>query len=179
MSRLIPVSSQVFFVHRNYDTHPLQLSTLDTGTSTGSYNQGDPHPIAWTQTSSPGSQPILSSAPGSGRSFFTSLGHLNETWEDPTFIGHVMKGLAWTLQSGSTKASNASALVGSLSTQAGETSSTTGASSTAITSSGSSATASTSTTGQPTQSSGSADKVSTGGILAGALIGAIGLAGAI
>lgn len=69
-----------------------------------------------------------------GRSFYTSLGHLNETWQvnrfvvvflsishilsfararqDELFIAHVMGGILWALQSNTTRAFNTTAQVG-------------------------------------------------------------------
>ncbi|KAL5504053.1 hypothetical protein ACEPAH_8126 [Sanghuangporus vaninii] len=59
-----------------------------------------------------------------GRSFYTSLGHLNETWmrsplviffypgADELFIAHAMGGVTWALESNTTKAFNSSVLVG-------------------------------------------------------------------
>ncbi|KAG8710269.1 hypothetical protein FRC09_000215, partial [Ceratobasidium sp. 395] len=44
------------------------------------------------------------SGPGvPGRSFYSSLGHLNETWQNSTFMHHVMGGLIWTLGSNTTQ----------------------------------------------------------------------------
>ncbi|EEB93452.1 hypothetical protein MPER_07885 [Moniliophthora perniciosa FA553] len=47
-----------------------------------------------------------------GRSFYTSLGHLNETWHDDLFIGHVLGGITWTLQANTTRAFNPKGSVG-------------------------------------------------------------------
>ncbi|OBZ72689.1 hypothetical protein A0H81_07535 [Grifola frondosa] len=44
-----------------------------------------------------------------GRSFYTSLGHLNETWQDELFMAHVMGGIQWALQSNTTAALNPNA----------------------------------------------------------------------
>ncbi|KAL4264757.1 Class I glutamine amidotransferase-like protein [Pleurotus pulmonarius] len=79
----------------------------DTGTRR--FNQGTPHPTAWYQEHGAGA----TSGGVSGRSFYTSLGHLNETWRDETFMGHVLGGIVWTLEANTTKAFNNSALVGS------------------------------------------------------------------
>ncbi|KAL1679945.1 trehalose utilization-domain-containing protein [Schizophyllum commune] len=57
-----------------------------------------------------------------GRSFYTSLGHLNETWNDDTFMAHVMGGIKWALEANTTRAFNSSASVGN--GQAGNASST-------------------------------------------------------
>lgn len=64
-----------------------------------------------------------------GRSFYTSLGHTNDTWkvvvlhkeikllscslQDQLYLGHVIGGILWATQSGTTtQASNATASVG-------------------------------------------------------------------
>ncbi|TFK49891.1 class I glutamine amidotransferase-like protein [Heliocybe sulcata] len=72
------------------------------------YNQGTPHPTAWFQERGAGVQ----GSGTAGRSFYTSLGHLNETWKDDLFLAHVLGGITWTLQSNTTLAFNASANVG-------------------------------------------------------------------
>jgi len=72
------------------------------------FDQGSPHPIAWYQEHGAG----VDSNGVSGRSFYTSLGHLNETWQDELFLSHVMGGIRWVLQSNTTLAFNSSALVG-------------------------------------------------------------------
>ena len=155
-----------------------------TGTSTGSYNQGSPHPIAWYTTSPAGAQPLNPSAPGSGRSFYTSLGHLNETWQDDTFMGHVMGGVRWALASGSTKWANEQAVVGNANatttTTAAGTSTGTMASMTgsAVVGSSTSQPATTTSASSP-GANGSGKTTSAGGLgavaLAGALAGAIGM----
>ncbi|KAA1472199.1 class I glutamine amidotransferase-like protein [Dentipellis sp. KUC8613] len=72
------------------------------------FNQGTPHPTAWYQEHGAG----VDSNGTAGRSFYTSLGHLNETWQDDLFMGHVTGGITWALQSNTTRAFNASAAVG-------------------------------------------------------------------
>jgi len=74
------------------------------------FNQGSPHPIAWYQLHGAGVD--NPNAPLVGRSFYTSLGHLTETWQNSTFLAHVMGGITWTLESGTTCASNPNAAVG-------------------------------------------------------------------
>lgn len=67
--------------------------------------QGDPHPIAWCQDYSAGAT-ITAGSPGPGipgRSFYSSLGHLNATWMDPTFMKHILGGLTWTFASNTTR----------------------------------------------------------------------------
>jgi len=87
-----------------------ESSYVDDGTRR--FNQGFPHPIAWYQNAGAG----VSGEEGTiaGRSFYTSLGHLNETWQDDTFMTHVLGGLSWVLQSNTTRVTNSSALVGNL-----------------------------------------------------------------
>ncbi|PFH53099.1 hypothetical protein AMATHDRAFT_55510 [Amanita thiersii Skay4041] len=72
------------------------------------FDQGTPHPTAWYQTHGAG----IESGGTAGRSFYTSLGHLNETWQDGLFMAHVLGGISWVLESKTTKAMNQTALVG-------------------------------------------------------------------
>ncbi|KAF5382068.1 hypothetical protein D9615_004287 [Tricholomella constricta] len=74
------------------------------------FDQGSPHPLAWFQTHGSGVGDDKKAT--AGRSFYTSLGHLNETWQDDLFLSHVLGGVSWTLQSHTTRATNSSALVG-------------------------------------------------------------------
>ncbi|KAJ3799727.1 class I glutamine amidotransferase-like protein [Lentinula aff. detonsa] len=99
-----------------------ESSYVDTGTHLG---QGTPHPTAWFQEHGAGVEDNGSS----GRSFYTSLGHLNETWQDELFLAHVFGGITWTLQSNTTLAFNASAQVGN---PLASTSNSTSSSSTSI-----------------------------------------------
>ncbi|TEB34692.1 class I glutamine amidotransferase-like protein [Coprinellus micaceus] len=72
------------------------------------FDQGSPHPIAWYQERAAG----VDASGTAGRSFYTSLGHLNETWQDPVFLSHILGGISWVLQSNTTRAFNSSGLVG-------------------------------------------------------------------
>jgi type 1 glutamine amidotransferase len=72
------------------------------------YDQGTPHPIAWCQEHGAGASGTA------GRSFYTSLGHTNETWRDEVFLGHVIGGIRWALAANTTRAFNASAQVGNV-----------------------------------------------------------------
>ncbi|GJE96229.1 class I glutamine amidotransferase-like protein [Phanerochaete sordida] len=72
------------------------------------FDQGTPHPTAWYQEHGAGTE----TGGTAGRSWYTSLGHTNETWQDSLYLAHVMNGITWAIQSGTTKATNASALVG-------------------------------------------------------------------
>ncbi|EDR08436.1 uncharacterized protein LACBIDRAFT_173797 [Laccaria bicolor S238N-H82] len=83
-----------------------ESSYVDNGTR--KFDQGTPHPTAWFQERGAGAE-----AGGTkGRSFYTSLGHLNETWKDDLFMSHIIGGVSWALQGNTTRAFNASALVG-------------------------------------------------------------------
>jgi len=99
-----------------FDADPRSLGaevilTVDESTfmNTGRprYDHGSPHPIAWIQESGAGAE-----GDQAGRSFYTSLGHLNETWEDPVFLGHVLRGIRWALESNTTRAFNLAGSVG-------------------------------------------------------------------
>ncbi|KAN0120957.1 class I glutamine amidotransferase, partial [Russula decolorans] len=72
------------------------------------FDQGTPHPIAWYQEHGAGSE----NGTTAGRSFYTSLGHLNETWQDNLFLAHVAGGISWALKSNTTRAFNSSGQVG-------------------------------------------------------------------
>jgi len=65
---------------------------------------GDLHSIAWYQEYSAGAVIKPGVGPGvAGRSFYSSLGHLNETWQNATFMQHVLGGLTWTFGSNTTR----------------------------------------------------------------------------
>ncbi|KIM39983.1 hypothetical protein M413DRAFT_415143 [Hebeloma cylindrosporum] len=83
-----------------------ESSYTDTGIRR--FNQGTPHPLAWFQEKGAGVEP----GGVAGRSFYTSLGHLNETWRDELFLSHVLGGISWVLQGNTTRAFNSAALVG-------------------------------------------------------------------
>lgn len=85
-----------------------ESSYVDNGTR--KFDQGTPHPLAWFQSHGSGVDDV--NKPSAGRSFYTSLGHLNETWKDDLFISHILGGISWALQSNTTRATNSSALVG-------------------------------------------------------------------
>ncbi|KAG8732736.1 hypothetical protein FRC12_019151 [Ceratobasidium sp. 428] len=83
-----------------------ESSYTDTGVR--NYSQGSPHPIAWYQEHGAGADDAASA----GRSFYTSLGHLNSTWEDQNFLAHVLGGIQWALESNTTRAMNPDGQVG-------------------------------------------------------------------
>ncbi|KII89758.1 hypothetical protein PLICRDRAFT_108461 [Plicaturopsis crispa FD-325 SS-3] len=93
--------------------------------------QGSPHPSAWYQEKGAGSSGTA------GRSFYTSLGHLNETWQDDLFLGHITGGISWALLANTTKAFNTSALVGNGQNSTSSSSSASGSSASATSSSSS------------------------------------------
>ncbi|KAK0469903.1 class I glutamine amidotransferase-like protein [Desarmillaria tabescens] len=108
-----PVRDEIY----NFKSDPrsvgaIVILTVDessyTDGGTRRFDQGEPHPIAWYQEHGAG----VTSGGTAGRSFYTSLGHLNETWEDELFMGHILGGIQWTLQANTTRAFNSSALVG-------------------------------------------------------------------
>ncbi|CAE6446772.1 unnamed protein product [Rhizoctonia solani] len=70
--------------------------------------QGSPHPIAWYQERGAGAE----NSRNAGRSFYTSLGHLNSTWGDETFLSHVLGGISWALDSNTTLWRNPKGKVG-------------------------------------------------------------------
>ncbi|PVF98113.1 class I glutamine amidotransferase-like protein [Serendipita vermifera] len=71
--------------------------------------QGSPHPIAWYMDKLKGSNATVV-----GRSWYTGLGHSNASWQDETFMSHVLGGVSYVLDSNTTRARNSSATVGSL-----------------------------------------------------------------
>ncbi|MFO1501198.1 MAG: ThuA domain-containing protein [Verrucomicrobiota bacterium] len=71
------------YIIKNFDRAKMHgLLTLDKHPNTGV--PGD-YPIAWTKQV------------GSGRVFYTSLGHRKEVWEDPVYQKHVLEGIRWAL----------------------------------------------------------------------------------
>ncbi|MEZ4312646.1 MAG: ThuA domain-containing protein [Polyangiaceae bacterium] len=58
------------------------LSLDETSYDTGGTAMGD-HPIAWYH------------GWDGGRSFYTALGHTEESWSEPAFLDHVWGGIAW------------------------------------------------------------------------------------
>ncbi|KAI9570524.1 ThuA-like domain-containing protein [Boletus coccyginus] len=72
------------------------------------FDHGAPHPIAWYQERGAGVEP--GGIPG--RSWYTSLGHCIEIWSDDLFLGHVLGGITWALDSKTTRAFDSNAKVG-------------------------------------------------------------------
>jgi len=97
---------------------PLVLSANESSYSDPGprlFDQGTPHPIAWYQEHGAG----VENGGTAGRSFYTSLGHLNQTWQDNLFIAHVVGGISWALQSNTTRAFNPNGQVGNSGSGAG------------------------------------------------------------
>lgn len=103
-----------------------ESSYVDNGTR--NYNQGTPHPIGWYQDLSTG-----------GRSWYSSLGHLNETWRTSLFQQHILGGIQWTLN---ILATNATTSTASSPSSASSTSSSSSSSSTSSTASSTTSSAS-------------------------------------
>ncbi|KAH9481640.1 hypothetical protein JR316_0006167 [Psilocybe cubensis] len=72
------------------------------------FDQGEPHPTAWFQEHGAGVQ----KGGVAGRSFYTSLGHLNETWQNELFLEHILGGISWVLQANTTRGFNVNGRVG-------------------------------------------------------------------
>ncbi|KJA26377.1 hypothetical protein HYPSUDRAFT_36688 [Hypholoma sublateritium FD-334 SS-4] len=125
-----------------------ESSYMDTGVK---QDQGTPHPLAWFQEKGAG----VEAGGTPGRSFYTSLGHLNETWQDNLFLAHVFGGISWVLEGNTTRAFNSSGQVGNAQAAASTMTSISAGSSSAATSSGS---ASSSTT-QPTQTNAASNSM--------------------
>ncbi|KAG9123112.1 hypothetical protein FRC07_000220 [Ceratobasidium sp. 392] len=84
------------FVKEMHD-HPATDPALDRWTF-------EEEVYTWVQEYNAGAVPSAKSGPGiPGRSFYSSLGHLNETWQNSTFMHHVMGGLIWTFGSNTTR----------------------------------------------------------------------------
>ncbi|KAG8706154.1 hypothetical protein FRC09_002547 [Ceratobasidium sp. 395] len=106
----------------------VNTNSISTDTGVRNYSQGSPHPIgtiigdtfgllcnspsppsaAWYQEHGAGADDAASA----GRSFYTSLGHLNSTWEDQNFLAHVLGGIQWALELNTTRAMNPDGQVG-------------------------------------------------------------------
>ncbi|KAH8100133.1 trehalose utilization-domain-containing protein [Cristinia sonorae] len=115
---MLPEQWQVFDEIYNFKSDPRSIGAvvlLSADESSYSdpgprrYDQGNPHPIAWYQDHGAGS----SSQDTAGRSWYTSLGHTNETWQNPLYIAHVLGGISWVLQSNTTSFTNPAAAIGS------------------------------------------------------------------
>ncbi len=74
------VTDEFYTFRRNPRPRVEVIATLDER-SYGGGGMGADHPIAWCQTIA------------GGRSWYTGLGHRRELYADPTFIGHLERGL--------------------------------------------------------------------------------------
>ena len=74
------VRDEFYSFRRNPRPHVTVIATLDEATYRGG-EMGADHPIAWCQ------------AVAGGRSWYTGLGHRHELYTDPTFVGHLERGL--------------------------------------------------------------------------------------
>jgi hypothetical protein len=72
-----------WYAFRNLATDVHPLLRLETGSMQGDDYERDPYPVAWTRQ------------PGSGRVFYTALGHFAEEWEDPDFLRMLEGGIQW------------------------------------------------------------------------------------
>ncbi len=64
--------------------HPL-IKIDETSYDPGDGKMGDNHPMAWYQYYE------------GGRSFYTELGHTNESYSDPNYLKHVLGGIQWAM----------------------------------------------------------------------------------
>lgn len=193
---------------------------IDNGTSTGNYpSQGDPHPIgklphpffrmtecsesllnsvAWFIESPQSADPLMEGAPKAGRSFYTSLGHLDSSklstlaafrdpadqvaWQDDRFLDHLMGGLQWALDGESTRAFGVG-LVGNATTpsepssaSSSSASSSTASSSSAVSGSGSASASTSAASGSTSPNAAHAlQSPSSKGMLAGYAITVVGV----
>ncbi|KAI0770501.1 class I glutamine amidotransferase-like protein [Fomes fomentarius] len=112
----LPKVWQVYDEMYNFKSDPRLGAVLVLSVDESSYedpgerkfDHGQPHPIAWFQEHGAGSD----AGSAAGRSFYTSLGHTSEIWQDPLFVRHVMGGVEWALLSGTTRAFNPEGKVG-------------------------------------------------------------------
>jgi len=135
---MLPARWEVYDEMYNFKSDPRSVGakvilTVDESTyvdnGTRQYDQGTPHPIAWYQDVGAAYTGNVTGSSG-GRSWYTSLGHTNDTWQNTTYLSHVMEGLKWALESNTTRAFNANGLVGNAAGAVNSTgtSNTTGAS---------------------------------------------------
>jgi uncharacterized protein len=78
------VTDEFYNFRRTPHPHVKVIATLDERTYRGG-EMGADHPIAWCQTVA------------GGRSWYTGLGHRPELYADPTFIGHLERGLLFAV----------------------------------------------------------------------------------
>jgi type 1 glutamine amidotransferase len=81
------VFDEIYRFVRNNRGDVTPLLTLDRYPADGLPRAGDPGDLslAWTRPH------------GSGRVFYTALGHREELWRDPVYVRHVVNGIRWAL----------------------------------------------------------------------------------
>jgi cytochrome c len=86
---VLPVTWVVSDEWYNFAPHPRDhvrvLARVDESTYTGG-TMGSDHPVEWARDPSP----------VTGRVWYTAMGHPDALWFDPTFVEHVVAGVAWT-----------------------------------------------------------------------------------
>lgn len=88
-TEFLPAAWERFDEWYNYTTNPREdvhvLITLDESTySPGNNAMGEDHPLAWCHNFE------------GGRSWYEGAGHTDQSWTDPLFREHVLKGVEWT-----------------------------------------------------------------------------------
>jgi len=73
-----------FYSFRNMATDLRVLVTIDEGSYLGAQGTGS-HPMAWYH------------AYDGGRAFYTAMGHTDESFSEPLFLGHLLGGIRWAL----------------------------------------------------------------------------------
>jgi cytochrome c len=76
-----------WYNYKSIYPHIQVLATLDESTYEGGEN-GQHHPLIWYH------------AYDGGRSFYTGLGHTNESYSDPVFLGHLLGGIKYAIGEG-------------------------------------------------------------------------------
>jgi type 1 glutamine amidotransferase len=81
------IFDEIYRFVRNNRTSVTPLLTLDRYPDDGLASAGQPGdlPLAWTRTH------------GSGRVFYTALGHREDVWQDARYQQHVLGGIRWVL----------------------------------------------------------------------------------
>ena len=65
------------------DLHVIQV--LETAAMTGAPYARGPYPVTWARRH------------GAGRVFYSALGHREEEWADPAFLGLLLGGIRWSV----------------------------------------------------------------------------------
>ena len=73
-----------WYSYKSIVAGPTVLAMLDEKTYEGGKN-GDNHPIAWYRNFE------------GGRSFYTGMGHTDESYVEPLFMAHLLGGIQWTM----------------------------------------------------------------------------------